>query len=84
MAKPKVKILVECDDNSRHIKVYCDNPTEAVWELKNIEGIQQVIYSLSFPCISVWCDPRYDREEIAQEIRDLLTAEVPDAFREMQ
>lgn len=80
MAKPKVKVLVK-ESGSTFLEVYCDDPRQAIQDIMSIEGILDIYYS-QLGCIAVGCDPRYDRAEIAQEIKDLLTAEVPAAFME--
>jgi hypothetical protein len=76
MAKPKQKYLVEVRDN---ISVWGDISAE---ELARIEGVEQVLPFASLSKKSVWVDPRYDIEEVAQEIRELLAQEVPDVFRD--
>ena len=77
MAKPKVDVLV---------KVFASHAIE-VWaspkdtdEIKLGGGITEIFKSVNGTLII--CDPRYDTEEIAQEIRDLLSAKVPDVFKE--
>lgn len=82
MAKPKQKVLVEVTSRiiPEPIAVWVDNPGEALQDILGIEGILQGRAVIGGP-IRVTVDPRYDTEEIAGEIRELLNAEVPDVFR---
>ena len=80
MANPKVAHSVIT--HKRHIEVYTDDLESSVIEIGGIGGVVVVLLLASISMISVSVDPRYDIEEIAQEIRDLLAAEVPDIFRE--
>ena len=80
MAKPKRELIVkEIPDNTIHI--YCDNPEKVMAEIREIEGVNIVFLTSTLP-VNVKIDPRYDLGEIAEEIRELLSAEVPAVFRE--
>jgi len=81
MAKPKKDVIVEVLHN-KSIRVWCNNPGQVVTELKTIEGITSILYLSTFGSIHLSTDPRYDISEIAQEIEELLTAEVPDVFKD--
>lgn len=80
MANKKVDVIVK-KVNDSVIYVFCDDRARIAKELENISGISSIhIWS---DRLDVWVsDPRYDTDEVAQEIQELLTAEVPDVFRE--
>ncbi len=77
MAKPKQEVLVEVFAKSS-LEVWASSVN--VDEISSIEGILEVHKRTNNAFVT--CDPRYDIEEIAQEVRDLLLAEVPDVFKE--
>lgn len=81
MAKPKVDYIVKVSIAiPEMIQVWCGNLSQAAMEIGQIEGITSV--SILFnERIEAMTDPRYDVNEIAQEIRDLLGAEVPQLFK---
>ncbi len=82
MAKPKQKVLVDIMVNLfEPIRVWIDNPGDALRDISTIEGIVRCRVCTDGP-IRIMVDPRYDTQEIAQEIRDLLAAEVPEVFKE--
>lgn len=79
MAKPKQAHLVEeCETG---ITVWTNDPEGDFKEIKRIEGVSNAIMSGDNP-ICVYVDPRYSLADIAEEIRQLLKAEIPDVFRE--
>lgn len=83
MAKPKKTIHIRGYDNpvvGGIIHAWCDKPQDQLNELATIEGITSIKYNGEF--IAIFTDPRYDRIEIEEEIRTLLTAEVTDIFKE--
>ncbi|KKK63067.1 hypothetical protein LCGC14_2998050 [marine sediment metagenome] len=80
MAKPKHKFLVK--ENEFSITVWTDSLVSDLAEIKTIEGTDTVLMLNGKNPISVFLDPRYDLKEIAEEIRELLTARIPDVFRE--
>jgi hypothetical protein len=80
MAKPKVEVIVNVVQQ-KNIEIYCSNAESAVKELRDIEGVTWVA-SLSNTIIIVHTDPRYDVNEIRDEIYELLTAKVPDVFKD--
>lgn len=82
MAKPKVSVLVQEMPAPNCLSVYCDDLQGVVADINSIEGVASVTCFAFTKFLSVVCDPRYDRAEIAQEIRDLLTSEVPEVFRD--
>ncbi len=82
MAEPKYRFLVE-GKHLNFIVVWTDNPSSDFAKIKKIEGTHIVtMFEGSSNPIHVHVDPRYDQKEVAQEIRDLLTAGVPDVFKE--
>jgi len=87
MAKPKIANLVEVSDaatiiGSSVLNIWCDNARQVIVEISKLEGIEDAILLSNGNMIRVTADPRYDVEEIAQEIRDLLAADVPEASKE--
>lgn len=77
MAKPKQKVLVKIFAKSS-LEVWASSVN--IDEISSIEGILEVHKRTNNAFVV--CDPRYDIKEIAQEVRDLLLAEVPDVFRD--
>jgi len=87
MAKPKISNLVEVLNatatmGSSVLHIWCDNPGQVIAEIARLEGIDNTMLFSNGKMIRATIDPRYDAEEIAQEIRDLLAADVPEAFKE--
>lgn len=83
MAKPKVKIIVEVIlDAVYPIKIFCDDPAKVSKEISEIEGVLQILLIDSKGPIRCAVEPRYDINEVAEEIKTLLLAEVPDVFKE--
>ncbi len=80
MAKPKVKFLVNVLP-SKTIEIWVSEPEIAFLKIRVIEGVSQVNL---YPdrAMHAFADPRYDIEEVAEEIRTLLSSEAPDIFRE--
>lgn len=81
MAEPKVQLLVvhsaAVEERPHCIIIWTDNPARDFVKIKRIEGANTVMM-----LIRVCVDPRYDPQEMAEEIRELLAAEVPDVFKE--
>jgi hypothetical protein len=73
-------VIVKALEN-HNVHIYIDNPEDAV---RDIVGIKGVIYALPGNPVWVKVDPRYDVQEVADEIEALLTAEVPDVFDEVE
>lgn len=83
MAKPKVKVLVNVTkDPVLPIEVWVNDLHQATVDIVDIEGVRGVSYMFDSLPIRVMIDKRYDVKEIADEIYVLLTAEVPDIFKE--
>lgn len=83
MAKPNKKVLVQVvGDPVFPIKVWVDNPTSIIDDIQSIEGIDMLSVT-SRNLIYVSIDLRYEVEDIAKEIEDLLMAEVPDVFKNL-
>lgn len=81
MAELKEKVKVEVGELT--LIVWATNVVQFMSEIETIKGIHSVIcYSKNR--LFAYPDPRYDIKEIAEEIEQLLLAEVPDIFREIQ
>ncbi len=82
MAKPKMKVLVEVVRNQvEPIRVWVSDAKTHLNDIASVEGITHIsLYGESE--VTIMIDKRYDKDEIAQELRELLTAEVPSVFRE--
>jgi hypothetical protein len=80
MAKLKQETLVEEYQDS--ISVWTNEPLKEVETISNIEGVDTALIAGGTNPIYVYVDPRYSVAEIADEIRVLLTADVPDIFKE--
>lgn len=82
MAKPKTKVLVEIVLNQvEPIRIWVSNAKAHLNDIASVEGVTHISLHGSSE-VSVMIDKRYDKNEIAQELRELLTAEVPSIFRE--
>lgn len=81
MAKPKQKVLVVVltPMNPEPIQVWIDNPGEVLQDIRSIEGVIGCRACTDGP-IRVSIDKRYDAQEIADEIEELLTSDVPAIF----
>lgn len=74
MAKPNKKILVKIlKGEIIHIEVWADSAS-AFDNIRSIEGVHQATEDGSQILVSV--DPRYEVEDVAKEIEEMLTAEV--------
>ena len=80
MAKPKQANLVKVIP-PHTVHVWTDDPRTRLFDIENIEGVNEVMLALHNP-IYAFVDPRYDIDEVAEEIRTLLASEVPESFRE--
>lgn len=80
MAKPKHKYLIKRFPHS--LEVWCDNPADYVKDISAIEGTRDIL--LIGSSILVGWDPRYDPDEITQEINSFMQSmiNVPDVFKE--
>lgn len=81
MAKPKVEVIVNIIRVDL-IEVFCSDRDNVVVEIAGIEGIIHVSHLAGAGCIHILTDPRYDINELRDEIYQLLTASIPDVFRE--
>lgn len=82
MAKQKRKVFIDVIFSSvGTLIVYCDRPREVISEVAGIEGVRDAFVGFDGRLL-VLTDPRYDVQEVITEIEELLTAEVPDVFRE--
>ncbi len=79
MAKPKQNTLVKVNPPDS-IHVYTSQPEKEIAGIRAIEGVNSIIF-ISNP-IFVYTDPHYNVNEIAEEIKDVLTVNIPDVFRE--
>lgn len=81
MAKPKQRFLIKKLDG--HVHLYIDDAGGQVADILMIEGVTGAyIPSHNVNLMLIDIDPRYDVSEVAAEIEGLVTAEVPDVFRE--
>ena len=80
MAKPKQATLIRAYTSNR-ITVWTNEVSRVIEEISEVEGINLVV-SGNGSAIFLYTDPRYDVDEIADEIRLLLSSEVPSVFRE--
>ncbi len=76
MAKPMTEIIVTVHTYNL-ISVWPDDIEETCRTIESIEGVLEAI---PVSPILVKPDKRYDLNEIANEIKELLTAKVPEAF----
>ncbi len=81
MAKAKQEVLVESMSGDG-LNIFIDDPEIHLKDIQSIQGVSQVSLSVFSKFICAVTDPRYNKSEVAQEIRKLLTAEVPQVFRE--
>lgn len=70
-ALPKQDILVEVVDGETGIFIWLSNPTVCIHSISKIRGVHHANVS-GKSLIMVGTDSRFDIEEVAQEIRDLL------------
>jgi hypothetical protein len=81
MAQKKIGVLIKVTLNpTEPINVWVDNPTENVYDILSIEGVTNCRIGVSGP-LYIMVDPRYDVQEVADEIKTLLTASVPEVFK---
>jgi hypothetical protein len=73
-ALPKQDVLVEVVDDGTGIFVWLDNPGAYTDQIRGVHGISWVERS-GKSLIMLNHDRRFDIEEVAQEIRDLLKPE---------
>ncbi len=78
MAKQKREILV-CE-LLICINIWIDEPEKALEDINRIEGVSNAFFSVG-NVIHVYVDPRYDKADVADEIRELLASDVPDVSR---
>jgi hypothetical protein len=63
------------------INIWLDNPTEVISDILSIEGVL-TCSTINAPPLRVMVDPRYNTQEVAEEIETLLTADIPDVFKQ--
>ena len=85
MAELKQKILVEVLPKDSiegwDIQIWTRNPVKTRFQIKEIKGIENIMVHTKHSTI-VWIDHRYDINEVAEEIEQLLSSEVKKAFLE--
>jgi hypothetical protein len=82
MAQKKQDILVLIVSNQvEPINIWLDKPTEVISDILSVEGVKTCSASSGGP-LRVMVDPRYDIQEVAEEIETLLKADVPDIFKQ--
>ena len=79
MAKPKQEHLVEVT-LSGTIHIWTNDPRGVHGEIAESEGVLSAVMVSGNP-IFVYVDPRYSKNDIAEEIRTLLASEVPSVFK---
>lgn len=82
MAKPKTNLVIKVSELSGYIDVWCIDTQSVIGEISRIEGVVKVYIMVHDGHLSVSTSPLYDVNEIAQEIKELLSSEVPDVFKE--
>jgi 16S rRNA G966 N2-methylase RsmD len=63
------------------IQIWIDNAKQYLSEVSEVEGVDSISLPTRNP-IFVYVDPRYDKNEVANEIKILLSSNVPSVFRE--
>lgn len=76
MAKPKRDLVIRDIAGVPH--VWCKNHESYAIKIQEIEGVQWVFADSAFLCVFV-C-PRYDIQDIIDEIEDIVLGKVPDVF----
>lgn len=78
MAKQKKEVVIKVIHGGS-IQIWANNLS--VEDVMSIEGITNVLSSKTLPW-TAYADARYDAQEIAKELEELLEASIPDIFRE--
>jgi len=81
MAKQKQSVLIKSSTDTDRFVVWIDEAERWKDEIKSTEGVCYVMAQDTR--IDVFIDPRYSKDEIAKEIKQLLIADVPKIFKEM-
>lgn len=87
MAKPKQRILIKKFEFkgivTKAVNLYIDDAAGQLADVLTIEGVTEAyVSSHNVNLMLIDVDPRYDLDEVGAEIESLVTAEVPDVFRE--
>lgn len=81
MAKPKKQVIINKfgigPGGSHVLQVWANDIV--VREVMEIEGISNVSIYAQSPAV-VCVDPRYDVDEVMEELEELLSAKIPDVF----
>jgi hypothetical protein len=73
MARKLKEYLIDDKDQASQMLMVWGDPTPRFWEIEKIPGILEVrVWSKGDNNCRVYFDPRYDLEELKQEILDLL------------
>lgn len=79
MAKPRYAVVIKRCYAVRVLYIYCDHHEEQAAEVKSVEGVSGV--TIWPEKLWAYVDPRYDLDEVADEIEVMLTPiEIPEAF----
>lgn len=82
MATKKMSVSVQVKEGQAFpIRIWVSDPEQHLADCESVEGVAMVNYLSGGP-IFIIVDPHYDVQEVAAELEELLTAEVPDVFRE--
>lgn len=81
MAKPKGNYRIKKYNYGFGI-TFAQVPPNFLEEIRQIEGITRVSFSLLHNDLIVVVNQLYDRDEIIAEVEQLLSSEVPSAFNE--
>ena len=78
MANRKQDVVVKLLSD-KGIQLWADTASDVFKDIKDIEGVEYVQVRSIMP-IFISIDPRYSAVDIAKEIKQLLSSEVPKAF----
>lgn len=80
MAKPKRDVVIRIVAGVPH--VWCDKHQDYASRIQEIEGVEWVGQDPGH--LLVFLSPRYDSDDITNEIREIILGKVPDIFLEEQ
>ena len=81
MAKPKYDVMVKVFRRDLLIQVWSDDPKMSAAKISGVEGINYVIGGPTSP-VFAYLDPRYDINEVAEEIEEIFSSEALKVFLE--
>lgn len=80
MATKKQETIIKTSTDG--MCIWTSFPEKVISEIREVEGVEQVFLINGVNPLFVYTDPRYDIQEISQEIEALLASEVPDVFKD--